>query len=108
MEIRFFELLIYKAKQAVIIPYLWVVKFEKGNYKKAYNVCRFFMISIFISYGIEVMFACTDYIMTEISRSNRDTSGEKIQSELEFVYMDIIQICCAMITIYLLVFFSKF
>ena len=90
MEQRFFELLVYKTKQAVIIPYLWVVKFEKGNYRKAYNFCRFFMLSLVLCYGVEVVFAVTDLIMTEVSRSKRDTTNEKIQSELEYIYMDII------------------
>lgn len=55
----------------------------------------------------EVAISAIDLVVSAYSRSNRDTSGEKIQSELEYPVLDIFQITLAICTIYLLTVYQK-
>ena len=90
MRDKFFDLLIYKTRQMIIIPYLWVINFDKGNTSKARIAERIFRIVLVVAYGTEVFFAILDIFVTGYVRTLRDTSQETVQSEFEYVLLDVV------------------
>ena len=98
-----FDLLLYSAKSITLTPCGGAISL-RGDSKKARRVVWYWSLLVFIVYSLEMVLTAVDMILSEKSRESKG-QDQKIQSEMENWWLDVLQILLTVTTMYMIAVF---